>query len=73
MRNISMFIFIIFQIFKDFVHSIISHVLDYLNDQLKKNFTEIKVSFYIGFFDKNIFFISNKNQTKTIQKKNTQK
>ena len=42
--------------YKDYRHLLIAETLDYLGSHLKKPFSEIKMYFYIGFFDDNIFF-----------------
>ena len=42
--------------YKDFRHRVIAETLDYLNSELESSFNDIKISFYIGFFDENIFF-----------------
>ena len=41
--------------YKDFRHRVIAETLDYLNSDLESPFNDIKISFYIGFFDDNIF------------------
>ena len=42
--------------YKDFRHRVIAETLDYLNSELESPFNYIKISFYIGFFDNNIFY-----------------
>ena len=42
--------------YKDFRHRVIAETLDYLNSDLESPFNDIKISFYIGFFDDNIFY-----------------
>lgn len=48
--------------YHDFRHKILSSTLDYLNSKLNAPFGKIKVPFYVGFFDENIFYQSTKNK-----------
>ena len=47
--------------YHDFRHKILSATLDYLDSKLNVPFSKIKIPFYIGFFDENIFYRSTKN------------
>lgn len=42
--------------YKDFRHIVIAETLDYLNTKLKTTFNTLKIAFYIGYFDENIFY-----------------
>ncbi|MCK4610537.1 MAG: hypothetical protein KAU62_05205, partial [Candidatus Heimdallarchaeota archaeon] len=43
--------------YKDFKHLLIAAILGYLNSKFKSPFNNIKMPFYVGFFDDNIFFM----------------
>lgn len=42
--------------YKDFKHAVLSETLDYLQSKFESTFDKIKVAFYVGFFDGNIYF-----------------
>ncbi|MHA1204710.1 MAG: hypothetical protein ACTSRR_08460 [Candidatus Heimdallarchaeaceae archaeon] len=43
--------------YKDFRHIVFAETLNYLANNFSQPFNEIKMSFYVGFFDENIFFM----------------
>ncbi|UJG43466.1 MAG: hypothetical protein K9W46_13990 [Candidatus Heimdallarchaeum endolithica] len=49
--------------YKDFRHIVFAETLNYLANNFSQPFNEVKISFYVGFFDKNIFFME-KEDTK---------
>ena len=53
--------------YKDFRHKVLSETLDYLQSDLNSNFNKIKVPFYIGFFDENIFYETEKDEKEDLK------
>ena len=48
--------------YKDFRHKVLATTLDYLNSDLSSSFNDVKMPFYVGFFDDNIFFEGSKKE-----------